>query len=83
MAFTWSPPAPPLQNGVILSYTLSCSAGPDTTSVVTAQLQFTFDLFIPGETFLCSVYATNPFGDGPPTDNLMVTTESKKHFTGM
>lgn len=77
MTFIWSPPDPPLQNGVILSYTLSCLAGADTTSVVTTQLQFTFNLFIPGETFRCAVYATNPFGDGPPTDDLIITTEGK------
>ena len=76
MAFTWSPPDPMLQNGNILSYTLTCTAGSETTSTVTTQLQFTLDTFIPGETFQCIVYATNAYGDGPP-NNLTVTTESK------
>lgn len=76
MAFVWSPPESMLQNGDIVSYTLSCTAGSETTSVVTSQLQFTIDLFMPGEIFQCSVYATNIFGDGPPED-LRVTTESK------
>ena len=79
MAFTWSPPDPMLQNGEIVSYTLTCTAGSETTSAITTQLQFTLDTFIPGETFQCTVYATNVFGDGSPTEELAVTTESKRH----
>ena len=76
MAFTWAPPQPMLQNGVILSYTLSCTAS-STISVVTTQLQQTIDLFVPGETFQCRVFATNKDGDGPPTEDLAARTQSK------
>ena len=77
MAFSWSPPERMLQNGAIVSYTLECIGNTDTVSVTTSQQQFIIDTFIPGASFLCSVYATNSLGDGPPTDNLNVMTESK------
>ena len=80
MAFSWSPPDPMFQNGEIISYTLSCVANRDQriTSVTTTQPQFTLDTFVPGEIFRCSVYATNPFGDGPEAQ-LTLSTLSKKY----
>lgn len=78
MAFAWSPPNVMVQNGQIISYTLSCMATTDLriTSVTINQLQFTLDTFIPGGRFQCSVFATNPFGDGPASE-MTVSTQSK------
>ena len=82
MMFSWSPPDLVLQNGVITSYTLSCTytafSMQQTTSVSTSQFQYTIDLFTPGLSFGCSVYATNAIDDGPPTASVFVTTESKQ-----
>lgn len=77
MAFSWSPPELMLQNGDIISYTVTCIGNTGTVSATTSGLEQTIDTFIPGAAFQCSVYATNDFGDGPPTAALLVQTESK------
>ena len=77
MAFSWSPPELMLQNGDIISYTVTCIGNTGTVSATTSGLEQTIDTFIPGAAFQCSVYATNDFGDGPPTAALLVLTESK------
>lgn len=80
MAFTWEPPATMLQNGVIISYGLSCSldlqSNAISTSAVISDTQFTINLFVPGVIFRCQVYATNALGNGPSAE-LFVATESK------
>ena len=79
MNFTWDPPVESLQNGDIISYTLICSLNLEIATTVllgATEQYFTIDLFSPGTTFQCQVYATNSFGDGPPA-NLDVITDSK------
>ena len=80
MAFSWSPPNVMQQNGDITNYTVTCTGSQPLASATTSQLQFTIDIFTPGETFQCTVYATNQHGDGPHTDTLSVTTEGKHNY---
>ena len=80
MAFSWSPPNVMQQNGYITNYTVTCTGSQPLASATTSQLQFTIDIFTPGETFQCTVYATNQHGDGPHTDTLSVTTEGKHNY---
>ena len=65
--FSWSPPLPAQQNGVIIGYMLSCSPSPSSLPLSTSQSgSFTVTGFSPNTEYSCSVVASNGLGSGPP-----------------
>ena len=80
LSFSWKPPAGDVE---ILSYTVSCLVGGVTeiNAQLNSILAVTLDELTPSTNYSCSVYASSSGGDGPPTDPVLVTTESKKCLT--
>ena len=79
MSFTWDPPAESLQNGDILSYTLSCTQNLELAIRVVLEStvqEFSINLFSPGTAYQCEIYSTNIIGNGPAAQ-LSISTESK------
>lgn len=77
----WSPPDT-LQNGVIVSYTLTCTSNGETVVDLTLNpivFEMTIDLFTPSTTYVCSVAASTATGIGPYTTPISVTTEGSPH----
>lgn len=64
---------------MILSYTLSCSVEREVefTTQFKPILEITLNVLTPSTLYVCSVYASSSGGDGPPTDEIPVSTESK------
>ena len=74
VTFSWSPPPVTQRNGVITSYTLSCSPSPSSLPKSPFQAgPLTVAGFSPDSSYSCSVVATNSQGSGPPT-NINITT---------
>ena len=72
--FSWSPPAVALHNGVITSYTLSCSPSPSSLPHSPSQSgPLPVAGFSPDTSYSCSVLASNSVGSGPPA-NITFTT---------
>ena len=72
VVFSWSPPLVTQQNGVITSYTLSCSPSLPQSPFLSGSLTVTG--FSPDTAYSCSVVATNSKGSGPPA-NITFTTQ--------
>ena len=73
--FSWSPPPVALRNGVITSYTLSCSPSPSTLPQSPSQPDpLTVTGFSPDTSYSCSVVASNSQGSGPPA-SISFTTQ--------
>ena len=65
--FTWQPPEPHLQNGIIINYTISCIPSPLSPLTPVAEAgSVTVSGFSPFTSYNCSVRATNSAGNGPP-----------------
>lgn len=76
----WSPPEDSLQNGVIVSYTLTCTSNGEMVVDLTLNptvFEMTIDLFSPSTGYACSVAASTAVGIGPYTQAITVTTEGK------
>ena len=72
--FSWSPPSVALRNGVITSYTLSCSPSPSSLPQSPSQSgPLPVAGFSPDTSYSCSVLASNSVGSGPPV-NITFTT---------
>ena len=63
VVFSWSPPPVAQRNGVITSYTLSCSPSLPQSPSQAGALNVTG--FSPDTAYTCSVVATNSEGSGP------------------
>ena len=75
VTFSWSPPPVALRNGVITSYTLSCSPSPSSLPQSPSQPDpLTVAGFSPDTSYSCSVVASNSRGSGPPA-NISFTTQ--------
>ena len=80
VVFSWSPPPVTHRNGVITSYTLSCSPSlsslPKSTS--SEQTSLTVAGFSPGVSYSCSLAASNTQGSGPPANTSFTTLQDCK-----
>ncbi|CAI8023704.1 Down syndrome cell adhesion molecule-like protein 1 homolog [Geodia barretti] len=81
--FSWSPPPPTQQNGVITSYTLSCSPSPSSlpqspSSQSSGSLSVTG--FSPNTLYSCSLTANNSQGSGPPATAIFTTQQDYAYF---
>ena len=79
VTFSWSPPPVALRNGVITSYTLSCS--PSTYSLPLSPSQpdpLTVAGFSPDTSYSCSVVASNSHGSGPPANTSFATQQDRE-----
>ena len=75
VVFSWSPPLPIRQNGVITSYILSCSPSPSSLPLSPSHSgSLTVAGFSPNTLYSCSLVASNSQGSGPP-DTLSFTTK--------
>ena len=75
VTFSWSPPPVALRNGVITSYTLSCSPSPSSLPQSPSQPgTLTVSGFSPDTSYSCSVVASNSQGSGPPA-SISFTTQ--------
>ena len=80
VVFSWSPPPVTQQNGLITSYTLSCSPSP--SSLPQSPFQsgpLTVAGFSPDTSYSCSVVAENGLGSGPPAHTNFTTLQDCKH----
>ena len=77
--FSWSPPRVALRNGVITSYTLSCSPSPSSLPQSPSQSgPLTVAGFSPDTSYSCSVVANNGLGSGPPASTTFTTQQDCK-----
>ena len=73
---SWSPPPVALRNGVITSYTLSCSPSPSSLPQSPSQPgPLTVAGFSPDTSYSCSVVASNSQGSGPPANTSFTTQQ--------
>ena len=78
--FSWSPPPPTQQNGVITSYTLSCSPSPSSLpQSPSSQSSGSLSVagFSPNTLYSCSLTAENSQGSGPPAVVTFTTKDCK------
>ena len=80
---TWSPPLSSQQNGIIISYIVTCSSQQHTVNRTKLDGHSNFvqiaDL-VPGSNYSCSVYASTIVGSGPPAMKSAVTEEESGLF---
>ena len=80
--FSWSPPPVTQRNGIITSYTLSCSPSPSSLPQSPSQAgPLTVAGFSPDSFYSCSVVATNSQGSGPPANITFITLQDCKFNT--
>ena len=76
VVFSWSPPPVTQQNGLITSYTLSCSPSPSSLPHSPSQSGLlTVAGFSPDTSYSCSVVANNGLGSGPPAHTNFTTLQ--------
>lgn len=76
----WEEPEPHLQNGVILSYTITCDPSPDDPlKSVSEAGSITVGGFSPLTTYNCSVSASNSAGSGPLAYYDVTTGDDSKY----
>ena len=79
ISFSWQPPEPHLQNGVIIYYTITCTPSPlSPLPAVIIAGSITFSGFSPATSYNCSVTATNGAGSGPPAFVNIITEEESE-----
>ena len=79
VVFSWSPPPVTQRNGVITSYTLSCSPSPSSLpKFPSLSGSLTVTGFSPDTSYSCSVVATNSKGSGPPANITFPTQQDCK-----
>ena len=74
--FSWEPPSEDL---LVLSYTLSCSVRREIelTAKFKPILNITLDELKPLTPYACTIFSSTSGGNGPPTDEILASTESK------
>ena len=78
--FSWSPPPVTQRNGVIISYTLSCSPSPSSLPQSPSQSgTLTVAGFSPDTSYTCSLVASNSQGSGPAANTSFTTLEDCKN----
>ena len=79
LTFFWDLPPPTQRNGVITSYTISCSPDTETLPLVETTLPgvggLTVGGFRPFTEYMCTIAATNSQGSGPPAISTTMTNE--------
>ena len=79
LTFFWDLPPPTQRNGVITSYTVSCSPDTETLPLVETTLPGVVGLtvggFRPFTEYMCTIVATNSQGSGPPATVTTMTNE--------
>ena len=83
VVFSWSPPPVTQRNGVITSYTLSCSPSPSSLpQSPSLSGSLTVTGFSPDTAYSCSVVATNSRGSGPPANiTFTMQQDCKSNYT--
>ena len=78
--FSWSPPPVTQRNGIITSYTLSCSPSPSSLlhSPTSQSGPHTVAGFSPNIHYSCSLVASNTRGSGPPANTSFTTQQDCK-----
>ena len=77
VVFSWSPPPVTERNGVITSYTLSCSPSPPQSP---SSGPLTVAGFSPHTSYSCSLVASNTQGSGPPAPTSFTTLQDCERF---
>ena len=76
---SWSPPPVTQRDGVLTSYSLSCSPSPSSLPQSPSQAgPLTVAGFSPDSSYSCSVVATNSQGSGPPAHTTFMTLQDCK-----
>ena len=75
VVFSWSPPPVTERNGVITSYTLSCSPSPSSLHQSPSSGPLTVAGFSPHTRYSCSLVARNTQGSGPPASTSFTTLQ--------
>ena len=84
VVFSWSPPPVTQHNGLITSYTLSCSPSPSSLPQSPSQSgPLTVAGFSPDTSYSCSVVANNGLGSGPPAHTNFTTLQDCKLTIGV
>ena len=79
VVFSWCPPLVTQHNGLITSYTLSCSPSPSSLPQSISQSGLlTVAGFSPDTSYSCSVVANNGLGSGPPAYTNFTTLQDCK-----
>ncbi|CAI8025893.1 Receptor-type tyrosine-protein phosphatase delta [Geodia barretti] len=78
--FSWSPPPPTQQNGVITSYTLSCSPSPSSLLQSQSSGSLSVTGFSPNTLYSCSLTANNSQGSGPPATYTFTTQQDSLYL---
>ena len=76
VTFTWDPPATDEQNGVIVSYFLSCSIGSVSQfqfNLTSAVEEISVGVYEKSSVYSCTISASNSDGEGP-TANTTITS---------
>ena len=83
VVFSWSPPPPNQQNGVITNYTLSCSPSPSSLPQSPSQSgSLSVTGFSPNTPYSFSLVATNSQGSGSPVAISFSTQQDCMYATG-
>ena len=80
VVFSWSPPPVTERNGVITSYTLSCSPSPSSLPQSPSSGPLTVAGFSPHTSYSCSLVASNTQGSGPPAPTSFTTLQDCEPF---
>ena len=75
VVFSWSSPPVTERNGVITSYTLSCSPSPSSLPQSPSSGPLTVAGFSPHTSYSCSLVASNTQGSGPPAPTSFTTLQ--------
>ena len=80
--FSWSPPPVTQHNGVLTSYTLSCSPSPSSLpqSLSIQTTSKTVAGFSPNTVYTCSLAVGNSKGFGPPANTTFTTAEDSNYL---
>ena len=82
LTFFWDLPLPTQRNGIITSYTISCSPDTETLPLVETTLPGVGGLTVGGvrpfTEYTCAIVATNSQGTGPPATDISMTNEDSE-----
>ena len=80
LTFHWDPPPPNATNGLVVSYSLSCSPAYGPVLFVGAgSVNTKLEGFESDTTYTCSVFASTLVGDGPPAMQTATTPSAQEN----